>query len=226
MRIGVLGGTGPAGSGIAARLADCGHDVLAGSRDDAKAKAEVEELRTTWGSRLDALQAGTNLDAATFGDVVIVAVPFAAVGATIGDLAEVLRGKTVVSIVNPLVRVEREFRAAMPPEGSVAQQIAALLPGTGVASSFHFLPASAFQHLDAPMYGDVVTCATDPATTATVHAMVDSIPGLRAYDGGSLDNAGALEAFAAVLLTINTRHKVKASLRLITEGGDDLGTLS
>lgn len=225
MRIGILGGTGAAGAGLAARLADCGHDVVAGSRDETKAKAEVEELRAQWGSRLDRLEPGTNADAAAFGDLVLVAVPAAAVIATITPLTLTLSGKTICSIVNPLVRAEREFHAALPPQGSVAQQIAALVPDAGVASSFHFVPASAFQHLDDPVHGDVVTCASDAATTDTVHAMVGTIPGLRAYDGGSLTNAGALEAFAAVLLTINTRHKVKASIRLITEGGSDISSL-
>lgn len=225
MRIGVLGGTGPAGRGIAARLADCGHDVIAGSRDETKAKSELETLRERWGSRLDRLQPGTNLAAATFGDFIIVAVPAVAVEATITPIADLLEGKIVCSMVNPLVRATREFHATLPPEGSVARQLAAILPNSGVASSFHFIPASAFIALDEPVHGDVVTCATDGATTTAVHDVVASIPGLRAYDGGSLENAGALEAFAAVLLTINQRHKVKASLRLISEGGDDLGTL-
>jgi NADPH-dependent F420 reductase len=226
MRIGILGGTGAAGGGLAARLADCGHDVLAGSRDEAKAKTEVEALRAQWGNRLDRLESGTNAAAADFGDLVIVAVPAAAVIATITPLTLTLSGKTICSIVNPLVRAEYEFHAALPPQGSVAQQIAALVPDAGVASSFHFVPASAFQRLDGPVHGDVVTCASDAETTATIHEMVETIPGLRAYDGGSLANAGALEAFAAVLLTINARHKVKASLRLIAEGGEDLSSLA
>ncbi|MFZ4515729.1 MAG: NADPH-dependent F420 reductase [Acidimicrobiia bacterium] len=226
MRIGVLGATGPAGRGIAARLADCGHDVVAGSRDETKAKTELEALRERWGARLDRLQPGTNLAAADFAEFIIVAVPAAAVLDTIIPIADLLEGKVVCSMVNPLVRVEREFNAALPTEGSVARQIAAVVPNAGVASSFHFVPASAFASLDAPVHGDVVTCATDSETTRAVHDVVTSIPGLRAYDGGSLENSGALEAFAAVLLTINARHKVKASLRLITEGGEDISTLA
>jgi NADPH-dependent F420 reductase len=215
MRIGVLGATGPAGRGIAARLATCGHDVCAGSRDELRAKAQVEELREQWGSRLDTLSPGSNLSAALFGDVVIVAVPADGVRALIHELGDALEHKTICSIVNPLVRVDREFHAELPVEGSVAQHIAALVPTARVASSFHLVPAAAFAALDEPMDADVVTCAHDAATTEVIHDIVRSIPGLRAFDGGSLVNAGALEAFAAVLLTVNVRHKSKASLRLL-----------
>ena len=65
MKIGVLGATGPAGKGLAARLADVGHEVLAGSRERAKAEAVVDELQERWGDRVAGITRRTTRRRAT-----------------------------------------------------------------------------------------------------------------------------------------------------------------
>ncbi len=120
MEIGVLGATGPAGRGLAARLADAGFDVIIGSRDPSRAKAVAEELGERWGSRVATLRPGTNDDAAAAQDVVVIATTWEAAVDTTEAHAGQLAGKVVIAMANGLQRVGREFHAVLPPEGSVA----------------------------------------------------------------------------------------------------------
>ncbi|HEX2736675.1 MAG TPA: NADPH-dependent F420 reductase, partial [Acidimicrobiia bacterium] len=125
-----------------------------------------------------------------------------------------LAGKVVVSMANHLVRNGTEFNAVLPPHGSVAAEIQALLSESKVVSAFHLVPAAQFGELEHDMESDVVVLGDDDDARHTLMDVVQSVPHLRAFDGGSLANAVGMEAFAAVLLTINLRHKGRASLRL------------
>lgn len=213
MRIGVLGATGPAGRGLAARLASCGHEVLAGSREQAKAQATVDELQTQWGSQLGSITAVDNRDACD-APVVVLAVHADAALHTAKQFANELQGKIVVSMANDLVKNGSEFNANLPPYGSVAKEMQAFLWNSHVVTAFHLVPAAEFGALDREMESDVVACGDDDDARAQLISIIESIPDLRAFDGGSLANAVGMETFAAVLLTINIRHKSKASLRL------------
>lgn len=213
MRIGVLGATGPAGSGIAARLAAAGHEVLAGSRDQAKSEATVDELRAKWGSRVDGLTPADNAGACA-AEVVVLAVHADAAIATAKAHAQELRGRIVVSMANNLVKNGTEFNAVLPPHGSVAAEMQALLWESKVVTAFHLVPAAEFLDLDHVMHSDVVVLGDDDTARRTLMDLVVKIPELRAFDGGSLANAVGMETFAAILLTINIRHKGRASLRL------------
>ena len=213
MRIGILGATGPAGRGLAARLADVGHDVIAGSREAAKAEAVVAELREKWGERVARLTPGDNADACD-ADVVVVAVNADAALATCRYFADQLQGRIVVSMANDLTRNGSEFNAVLPPHGSIAKEMQALLWRSQVVTAFHLVPAAEFGALDERMESDVVACGDDDDARTTLMEIIRTIPDLRAFDGGSLENAVGMETFAAVLLTINIRHKVRAGLRL------------
>lgn len=213
MRIGVLGATGPAGRGLAARLADCGHEVLAGSRERAKAEVTVGALRKRWGDRVAAITPANNVQACD-ADVVVLAVNADAALSTARYFADQLTGKVVVSMANNLVRNGTEFNAVLPPHGSIANEMQALLWRSEVVTAFHLVPAAEFEQLDEPMESDVVACGNDDTARKTLMDIIVGIPNLRAFDGGSLENAVGMETFAAVLLTINIRHKVRAGLRL------------
>lgn len=213
MRIGILGATGPAGRGLAARLASVGHEVLFGSRDLEKAKAGVEALRATWGDRVASLVATDNAWACD-APVVILAVHADAAIATAKEHASRLSGKVVVSMANNLVRNGSEFNAVLPPHGSIAAEMAALLWNSKVCTAFHLVPAAEFEELDHDVESDVVVLGDDDEARAVLMEITRSIPNMRAFDGGSLANAVGMETFAAVLLTINLRHKGRASLRL------------
>jgi NADPH-dependent F420 reductase len=215
MRIGILGATGPAGRGLAARLASVGYDVWFGSRSYEKAAAAVDELRAQWGDRVSGLVPTNNTDACD-APVVILAVQADSIIETVKANAEFLSNKVVVSMANNLVRHGKEFNAVLPPHGSVAAEIQALLWRSDVVTAFHLVPAAEFAALDRDMVSDVVVLGDEDDARDTLMNIVSSIPNLRPLDGGSLRNAVGMETFAAILLTINVRHKMRASLRLIT----------
>jgi NADPH-dependent F420 reductase len=215
MRIGILGATGPAGSGLAARLADGGHEVLYGSRAVEKAKQSVADLGAKWGDRVSNLHPCDNAWACD-APIVILAVNADSAIPTVHEHAERLQGKIVVSMANNLVKHGNEFNAVLPPHGSVAAEIQALLWRSHVCTAFHLVPAAEFADLDHTMESDVVVLGDQDDARAALMDITSSIPNLRALDGGSLRNAVGMETFAAVLLTVNIRHKMRASLRLQT----------
>jgi 8-hydroxy-5-deazaflavin:NADPH oxidoreductase len=214
VNIGVLGATGPAGSGIAARLASIGYEVIAGSRDSARAEATVADARERWGDRVSGLKAGVNADAAD-ADLVVVATQWEGAVATAAQHADALSGKVVVAMANGLTKQGREFHPVLPDEGSLAMAMQAAAPDARIVTALQHVPATALGDLDHPIDSDVIVCANDDEARATVLALLAQIPDLRGFDGGSLANAVGVEAFAAVLLTINLRHRGKASLRLV-----------
>jgi 8-hydroxy-5-deazaflavin:NADPH oxidoreductase len=213
MRIGILGGTGPAGRGLAVRLAAAGDDVVLGSRDAERAAGVATDLVGRWPDRSLAVTGASNEDCAA-ADLVVMATPWDGAVATVKPLADVLAGKVVVSMANALVKEGREFLALMPPRGSVAATLQAVLPKSLVSASFHHLPASEMETLDVPMTADVLVCSDHPEASEATVALVDRIDGLRGVDAGTLSQAAAIEAFTAVLITVNIRHKVHAAVQL------------
>ena len=213
----MLGGTGPAGQGVATRLAAGGHDVVLGSREHSRAQATVDELRARWGDRLGNLTAGANAEAATQ-DLVMVATVWDAAVPTTRYLASYLDGKVVVSIANALEKRGREFHPLLPEEGSIAAAVQAAAPRARVVAALQHVPAAALRDLDGELDSDVLVAGDDDAARQMVADLIDAIKGLRALDAGSLANAVGLEAFAAALLTVNLRHKGEATLRLVGTG--------
>ena len=162
----------------------------------------------TWSSE------GADNAGAAAADFVVVATPWDSAVATVRSLREPLAGKVVVSMVNALVKEGREMLALMPPRGSMAAAIQAALPESMVAAAFHHLPASEMEDLESGLQADVLVCSDHPvATTATV-GMVELMRGLRPLDAGSLNQAAAIEAFTAVCITLNIRHKAHSTLRM------------
>jgi hypothetical protein len=213
MRIGILGGTGPAGRGLAVRLAAAGDEVVLGSRDAERAAAIAAGLLEAWPDHHLAVTGASNEETAE-AELVVVATPWDSAIATVRPLAAALDGKVVVSMANALAKQGREFLALVPPRGSVAAAVQAALPGSLVSASFHHLPASEMEKLTTPMAADVMVCSDHPAATEATVALVDRIEGLRGVDAGSLAQAAPIEAFTAVLITINIRHKVHAAVQL------------
>jgi NADPH-dependent F420 reductase len=217
MRIGVLGGTGPAGQGVAVRLAALGHEVILGSRERDRAERIVDELAARWGDRLKTLEPGSNEDAAD-ADVVVVATMANAAVDTARSVAAALDGKVVISMANGLEKRGREFRCVVPEEGSIAEAIQAAAPGAKVVAALQHVPAAALGDLDGELASDVLVAGDDAAASTVVLDLIDSIPGLRAFDAGSLHNARGIEAIAASLLTVNLRHQGEATLRITGAG--------
>jgi NADPH-dependent F420 reductase len=213
MRIGILGGTGPAGRGLAVRLAAAGDEVVIGSRDEDRAASIAGDLVRAWPDHRLAITGASNGETAS-ADLVVVATPWESAIATVRPLADELEGKVVVSMANALAKQGREFVALVPARGSVAAAIQAALPASLVSASFHHLPASEMEKLTTPLVADVLVCSDHPRATEDTVALVNRIEGLRGVDAGSLAQAAPMEAFTAVLITVNIRHKVHAALQL------------
>jgi len=210
MRIGILGGTGPAGSALGARLASVGYEVILGSRSQERATEIANELLSTWSSWDLPLSGGDN-EAAAASDLVVVATPWDGAAPTVGALADLLAGKVVISMANALVRIGSEFQPLIPPRGSIAVHIQTALPKSRVAAAFHHVPAKELGHLGEPVDTDVLVCADDKDATQIVSELIAKIPGCRALDAGQLSNAMAIEALTATLLNLNVRYKTRVA---------------
>ena len=219
MQIGILGATGPAGSGLAARLASVGFDVVVGSRSKYKAMEVRDTLLERWSGHELSIEAADNAGAAE-ADVVVIATPWDAAGATAASVARQLQGKVVISMANALAKVGSEFQPLVPPRGSVAASVQAAVPRSLVAAAFHHVPAKELGDIAEPVDTDVLICSDHAEATAMTIDIVGKIPDLRPLDAGQLSNAAPIEAFAAVLLQLNVRYKTRVAVRFT---GLDLG---
>ena len=213
MYIGVLGGTGPAGRAVAARLASVGIDVTVGSRSHDRARATCDAICDEWSSRALPLVGGENTDAAA-ADLVIVATPWDAAPATVAGVASQLDGKVLVSMANAVVRLGDEFVPLLPPRGSVAASLQAVAPRSMVVAALHHLPARELLDLDHDLEADVLVCSDHPEAIAATSELISKVPGLRAINAGSLSAATAIEALTPVLLNINRHYHTRASIQL------------
>jgi NADPH-dependent F420 reductase len=213
MRIGILGGTGPAGSALAARLASVGYDVVIGSRSKYRAMEARDSLLSKSPELAPRLDSGDNA-AACDCDVVVIATPWDSAATTAQENADTLAGKVVISMANALVRVGHEFQPLVPPRGSVAAHVQAAVPRCRVVAAFHHLPAKELGHLGQPIDSDVLICGDDNAAVRIVSEIVERIPGCRPLEAGELSNATAIEAFTAVLLQLNVRYKTRVAPKL------------
>ena len=188
LAIGVLGGTGDQGRGLARRLSMAGHPVIIGSRKAERAAAA---------------------------DVVIAAMPWEGHRDLLAALAEPLAGKVVIDCVNPMGFDSRGAYPLPVPEGSAAQQAALVLPASTVVGAFHHVPAGLL--LDpsvATVDMDVLVLGDNRAATDLVITLAGEIPGMRGIYGGRLRNCGQVEALTANLVSINRRYAAHAGIRI------------
>lgn len=213
MQVGMIGGTGPAGRALAVRLASVGVDVLVGSRSAERAGQIVDELIEKWPDRQLTI-AGAENERAAEAELVIVATPWDSAPAMTATLAPLLADKVVVSMANALVKVGPELQALVPARGSVTAEVQAAAPGAMVAAAFQHLPSKHLADLAYPIESDVLVCSDHPQATKAVCDLIGRVPGLRPVDAGSLAQAAAVEAFTAVLATVNIRYRVRSAVRL------------
>ncbi|HKS99891.1 MAG TPA: NADPH-dependent F420 reductase [Rugosimonospora sp.] len=214
LRIGILGGTGDQGRGLAYRFARAGHEVRIGSRSAERGATAAAELAELPGAVPGVLTGGDN-SYACGADVVIVAVPYEGHADLVASLRGVLAGKIVVDCVNPL-GFDKQGAYPLPvPEGSAAQQAAALLPESRVCAAFHHVSAVLLVDPDvAEVDLDVLVLGEDREAVGVVQALAGRIGGMRGVYAGRLRNAGQVEALTANLIAINRRYKVHAGVRV------------
>ena len=206
--VGVLGGTGPQGRGLARRFADAGLTVIIGSRSADRAEETAAALPGS-------VSGADNAAAASAGDVVVVAVPWDGHADLLRSLAAALAGKVVVDCVNPLGFDKQGAYALDVPEGSAAEQAAAILADSRVVAAFHHVSAVLLEDPEvASVETDILVLGDDREATDLVQDLAGVVPGMRGVYGGRLRNARQVEALTANLISVNRRYKAHAGLRV------------
>ena len=213
--IAVLGGTGPEGFGLALRWAQAGETVIIGSRDAKRAQDAAERIKARVG---DAKVSGEeNSAACAAADLVVLTIPFEAHAALLRQIKSSIRpGSLVVDTTVPLAASVggRATRTLGVWQGSAAQETAELVPkGIPVVAAFHNVSAELL-NADGAVDCDVIVCSDDAAASQQVQALAVKIPGVRAIDGGKLENARILEQITALLIGLNIRHKGHSGIRI------------
>lgn len=210
--VAVLGGAGPQGRGLARRWATAGIPVVIGSRSADRAEQTASALAEATGGTVTG---AVNAEAAGAGDIVVVAVPWAGHAELLRELRPVLAGKVVVDCVNPL-GFDKQGAFALPvPEGSAAQQAAAILDGSTVVGAFHHVSAVLLEDPEVTrVETDVLVLGDVREATDLVQSLADEIPGVRGVYGGRLRNAHQVEALTANLISVNRRHRAHAGVRV------------
>lgn len=214
--IAVIGGTGPAGTGLALRWARAGETVIIGSRDAVRAQQTAQALRDRVGATAQ-VSGMENAAACAATDLLVVTVPFEGQAALLKQLKPSIRpGSIVIDATVPLAASigGRASRTIGVWQGSAAQQAAELVPkGVSVAAAFQNVSADVL-NTDEDVDCDVIVCSDDPHATQIVMELASKIANVRAIDGGKLENARIVEQITALLIGLNIRHKGHGGIRI------------
>ena len=216
--IAVIGGTGPAGTGLALRWARAGETVIIGSRNAARAQQTAETIRKRAGANAQ-VSGMENSTACAASDLLVLTVPFEGQAALLKQLKPAIRpGSVLVDATVPLAASVggRASRTIGVWQGSAAQQTAELVPkGVSVAAAFHNISADVLNSDDnEDVDCDVIVCGDDPNATQVAMELAAKIAGVRAIDGGKLENARIVEQITALLIGLNIRHKGHGGIRI------------
>ncbi len=208
----IIGGTGALGFGLAARWAKAGVPVVIGSRDEGRAQKAAERI-------VEGNARGmVNTEAAKQGPIVVLTVPFRNQSENLNNLREVLEpGQLLVDATVPLAAAVsgKATRLLGVPQGSAAQQAQEMAPeGVTVVSALHTVSAPALGDLDAELGEDVLLCADGRDDKRRVAQLISRIDGLRPVNAGLLETARLVEGLTPLLISVNSRHKVHAGIRL------------
>jgi len=212
----IIGGTGALGAALARRWAKTGVPVVLGSRSAERAGEAAAKVRA---DIADADVSGLeNADAAREGEVVFLTVPFRAQSENLNNLREALHpGQILVDCTVPLAAAVsgKATRSLGVWQGSAAQQAQEMVPeGVTVVSALHTVGAPTLADLDAELGEDILVCGDKKADKAQVARLIELIPGLRAVNAGALEMARIVEQLTPMLISVNTRYKAHAGIRL------------
>ena len=209
--IGIIGGTGKEGKGLAYRWAKAGHTVLIGSRQAEKAQAAASDVNLMLGKQ-DAVAGVENEKAAIRADIVVLTVPFGVHVDMCEFLKPFVQGKIFIDVTVPLVP-PKVARVQMPPEGSAAQQAQAILgDGVQVVSAFQNI---SYEHLihDDEVACDVLVCGPKEAREKVIGLVKDA--GLVGWSGGVIENSVVVEGLTSVLIGLNKQFGIQdAGIRI------------
>jgi len=209
-KIGIIGGTGPEGSGLAARWAAAGEHIVIGSRDANHAAETANLLRARLGStaRIDGAE---NVSAVEQCEIVVLTVPFSAHAPLLKQLKPHWKpGQILIDTTVPLAAAVGGAPSRMLSvwQGSAAQQTRELVPtSVAVAAAFHNLSAELLAK-EEPVDCDILVCSDDDEAKRIASELAAKIPGARALNCGKLENARIVESITALLIGLNVRYKV------------------
>ena len=214
--IAILGGTGPAGLGLALRWARAGETIIIGSRNADRAQGAAAKIKERLGGKANII-GQENSVACAAADLLALTVPFEGQAALLKQLKPSFRpGSVLIDCTVPLASSVggRASRTLGVWQGSAAQQSAELVPkGVTVVAAFQNCSADRM-YGDDPVECDVIVCSDDPNAIQLVCKLATKIPGLRAIDGGKLENAQIVEQITALLIGLNIRHKGHGGIRI------------
>lgn len=214
MTIAIIGGTGPEGSGLALRWARAGETIIIGSRDPRRASAVATDVYKQTGGTVSGAE---NKSACEAAEIVVLTIPFEGHAEMLKHLKPALKsGQIVVDATVPLATSVggRATRTLGLWQGSAAQETAELVPeGVAVVAAFHNTSAEVLKQ-DGPVDCDVIVCSDDKQAARRIRELARKIPGVRALDGGKLENARIVEQVTALLIGFNIRHKGHSGLRI------------
>lgn len=200
MRIGIVGGTGKEGRGLATRWASAGHSLMLGSRERARAEDAARALSHSGG----VVRGGTNADACN-ADVVVLSVPYSAHASTLRSLKDMLVGKVLIDITVPL-RPPQVRRVHLPAGRSAALESQSILgAATTVVAALHHVGSTHLADRSSLIDCDVLVCSDDEAAREMIIELVKDL-GIRGLDAGPLDNSVALESLTPILLHLNAKY--------------------
>jgi len=215
--IAILGGTGPAGTGLALRWARAGENIIIGSRDAKRAQLAASEITAKITELRTKVIGMENSSACATADLLVLTVPFEGQAELLKQLKpSISPGSILIDATVPLAASVggRASRTLGVWQGSAAQQTAELVPkGVSVVAAFHNLSAELLNG-DAPLDCDVIVCSDDADASQLTRNLAGKIPGVRAIDGGKLENARIVEQITALLIGLNIRHKGHAGIRI------------
>ena len=211
--IGIIGGTGPEGRGLALRLGLAGLSLYIGSRH--KDKAEVVAAGLVECHPSINVAGLFNEEVAVSADLIFITVPYVAQIPILKGLKRFVCGKTVVVVTAPIYFSQGVAKAVLVDEGSAAMQVQKLLPDSSVASAFQTISHNDLLDIHRPINSDVVVCSDRDDTRRLVMDIAEKIDGIRAINGGGLENSVFLENFVALLVNLNKLHKTNTSIRLV-----------
>jgi 8-hydroxy-5-deazaflavin:NADPH oxidoreductase len=212
----IIGGTGALGAGLATRWAQAGAPVVLGSRSAERAEEAAAKVRAAVpGADVTGLENG---EAAKAGKVVFLTVPFRAQSENLNNLREALApGQILCDCTVPLAAAVsgKATRSLGVWQGSAAQQAQEMVPeGVTVVAALHTVGAPTLSDTSAELGEDVLVCGDKKADKARVARLIELIPGLRAVNAGPLEMARIVEQLTPMLISVNSRYKAHAGIRL------------
>ena len=214
--IAIIGGTGTAGMGLGLRWARAGETIIIGSRDEQRARQAAAAIQQRVGSQAN-VSGMENGAACSAADILMLTVPFESQASVLRQLKPAITaGSILIDATVPLAAGVggRASRTLGVWQGSAAQQAAELVPEeVSVVAAFHNVSAELLGG-DDPLDCDVIVCSDDRDAAQLTRDLAAKIPGVRAIDGGKLENSRIVEQITALLIGMNIRHKGHAGIRI------------